>query len=313
MVLLILDKTLKRHSVIILVGISIIILLQLIITLGGFYCDNTKSFNSSKDKLNHDLPIIYVVTPTYSRYVQKAELTRLSHTLLLVPNVHWIIVEDSEWLTELVTKFVFRLKNEFNFNLITQLHAITPQKYKLKKDDPSWKYPKGVWQRNRALTWIRENYHDLDLDGVVYFADDDNTYDLALFDEMRYTKRVSVWPVGLVGGLLVERPIVHPVENDRVESFNSMWERKRPFPIDMAGFAVSLHLLIDTPDASFSDSVNIGYIESHFLNQLVNSWSQLEPKADKCTKVLVWHTRTREPVLHEEKKLKKASYSDIKW
>ena len=29
-----------------------------------------------------------------------------------------------------------------------------------------------------------------------------------LFDEMRYTKTISVWPVGLVGGVLVKKPIV---------------------------------------------------------------------------------------------------------
>lgn len=44
--------------------------------------------------------------------------------------------------------------------------------------------------------------------GVVYFADDDNTYDIRIFDEMRTISRVGVWPVGLVGGLMVERPIV---------------------------------------------------------------------------------------------------------
>lgn len=36
------------------------------------------------------LPTIHVVTPTYSRPVQKAELTRLANTLLHVPNLHWI-------------------------------------------------------------------------------------------------------------------------------------------------------------------------------------------------------------------------------
>lgn len=32
--------------------------------------------------------------------------------------------------------------------------------------------------------------------------DDDNSYDIQLFDEMRTTTRVSVWPVALSGQLL---------------------------------------------------------------------------------------------------------------
>ena len=35
------------------------------------------------------------------------------------------------------------------------------------------------------------------IEGVIYFADDDNTYSLDIFEEMRSTKTVSVWPVGI--------------------------------------------------------------------------------------------------------------------
>ena len=44
--------------------------------------------------------------------------------------------------------------------------------------------------------------------GVVYFADDDNAYSSELFEAIRVTKSVSVLPVGLVGGVMVERPRV---------------------------------------------------------------------------------------------------------
>lgn len=40
--------------------------------------------------------------------------------------------------------------------------------------------PKGVANRNLGLKWIRQNA----IDGVVYFADDDNTYDVRLFNEV---------------------------------------------------------------------------------------------------------------------------------
>lgn len=282
------------------------------------YCKlpNMRSYHQQKNiqMSNYEkLPTIYIITPTYRRFVQKAELTRLSHTLMLVPNVHWIIVEDSEWTGDIVNKLVKRLKDEFDFHTITKLHATTPEKYKLKRGEPSWLHPKGIWQRNRALDWIRENLSDLDRDGVIYFADDDNTYDLELFSEMRYTRKVSVWPVGLVGGLLVERPLVHPENENKIHSFNSMWESKRPFPLDMAGFAISMNLFMNHLNASFSAEQKVGYVESHFLSQLVDSWDDLEPRADKCTKVLVWHTKTQNPTLHEEKKLSKPSNSDTNW
>ena len=44
------------------------------------------------------------------------------------------------------------------------------------------KKPRGVANRNAGITWIRKHAKK---GGVVYFADDDNTYDLRLFAEVR--------------------------------------------------------------------------------------------------------------------------------
>ena len=41
------------------------------------------------------MPVIYVITPTYQRVEQIAELLRLGQTLLHIPSLHWIVVEDS--------------------------------------------------------------------------------------------------------------------------------------------------------------------------------------------------------------------------
>ncbi|GFY63225.1 galactosylgalactosylxylosylprotein 3-beta-glucuronosyltransferase 3 [Trichonephila inaurata madagascariensis] len=211
-------------------------------------------------------PRIFIITPTYARPVQKAELTRFSHTLILVPNIHWIVVEDAENKTTLVTNFLSKSKLSF-----THLNVPTPLAMKMKR---------------RSKLAETQGY-------------DDNTYDLDLFEEMRYTKTVSVWPVGLVGGLMVERPLI---KNGKVVGWNTIWKADRPFPIDMAGFAVNLTLLLQHPEAGFSLAVPRGYQETKLLRDLVTI-DQLEPKADNCTKVLVWHTRTEYPKLKQEKKL----------
>lgn len=98
---------------------------------------------------------------------------------------------------------------------------------------------------------------------------------------MRYTKKVSVWPVGLVGAMKFERPVV---ENGKVVRFHTGWRPNRPFPIDMAGFAVSLNLVLANPEACFDGNAEMGFLESSFLQSLV-TMEDLEPKADMCTKV----------------------------
>ncbi|XP_076752609.1 glucuronyltransferase I [Xylocopa sonorina] len=248
-------------------------------------------FNEGK-QVPLERPIIYAITPTFSRPVQKAELTRLSQTFLHVPNFHWIVVEDAPKKTNLVMQFLG------NSGLIyTHLAVATPPNYKLGRNDPNWKKPRGVEQRNAALHWLRKNLKPTDK-GIVYFADDDNTYAIKLFHEMVKIKKVGVWPVGLVGGLMVEKPICDNSTN-KVIGFNAAWKPDRPFPLDMAGFAINLRLLLEHPDALFSYDVDGGYQESEILRQIVTR-DELEPLADCCTKVYVWHTRTEPPHLNVE-------------
>ena len=255
------------------------------------------------------LSTIYVITPTYERWVQKAELIRLSHTLLLTKNIHWILVEDSKYKTQLVTKFIKQLESYGHLN-VTQLNIVTPPEFKTRPTDPNWLKPRGVLQRNAGIDWLRNNVQLIDKKGVVYFADDDNTYSLKVFDEMRSTRRVSVWPVGLVGGLIVETPIV---SDGKVIAWNTMWKKERQYPIDMSGFAVNLQLLLNKPKAYFSLKVSRGYQESFFIQQLIDSIDELEPKANNCSEILVWHTRTQSPNLKQESKLKSPSNTGIEF
>uniref|UniRef100_A0A3Q3AEW5 Galactosylgalactosylxylosylprotein 3-beta-glucuronosyltransferase n=1 Tax=Kryptolebias marmoratus TaxID=37003 RepID=A0A3Q3AEW5_KRYMA len=242
------------------------------------------------------LPTLHVITPTYSRPVQKAELTRLANTLLHVSNLHWIVVEDSHRRTPLVSGLLQETGLKY-----THLNIETPSNYKAQGKARIPGVPRGTLQRNLALLWLRETFSiNTSQPGVVYFADDDNTYSLQLFEEMRSTKKVSVWPVAFVGGLRYESPKVNIL--GKVYGWKTVFDPHRPFAIDMAGFAVNLSLILSKPQAYFKlHGVKGGYQESSLLKELI-TLSELEPKASNCTKVLVWHTRTEKPVLVNEGK-----------
>ncbi|XP_061433284.1 galactosylgalactosylxylosylprotein 3-beta-glucuronosyltransferase 1-like isoform X3 [Lethenteron reissneri] len=255
------------------------------------------------------LPVIFAVTPTYARATQKADLTRLSHTMALVPNLHWLVVEDAPAPSALVSAV---LRNAWPLSY-SHLHMETPKQDPLKPNRSRSSFPRGTFQRNEALRWLRETYgnrygsHDatgesgLDpraLNGVVYFADDDNTYSMDIFEEMRHTTNVSVWPVAFVGGLRYESVVVGA--NGVVTGWKVAYGPTRSFAIDMAGFAINLNLLLQNPKAYFKFHVRSGNQESSLLEQLVTR-DQLEPKADNCTKVLVWHTRTSKPNFQRER------------
>lgn len=150
-----------------------------------------------------NLPIIYIITPTNNRVeTQLADLTRLRNTLWLVPKLVWIVIEDSPKKTVKIKKFLEYSQIEY-----VHLNEETTGDLIIKSNEKPWSKPRGILQRNKALEWLRENSDKINLNGVVYFADDDNTYDLRLFEEIRHVKKVGVWPVAFVGELMYERPV----------------------------------------------------------------------------------------------------------
>ncbi len=122
-----------------------------------------------------DFPRLYIVTPTFNREHQIAELTRLKNTLWNVPKVHWIVIEDSVAKTKLITDFLLNCKISN-----THLNIKTPKIKKKRK----WSKHKGSAQRNLAIEWLRKNRPKVGPKDVVYFADDDNSYHLQLFEEV---------------------------------------------------------------------------------------------------------------------------------
>lgn len=53
---------------------------------------------------------VFAVTPTYTRYTQKVDLTSLCYTLQHVANLIWIVVEDAMQKTSLVSDLLQRCK-----------------------------------------------------------------------------------------------------------------------------------------------------------------------------------------------------------
>lgn len=226
-----------------------------------------------------DLPILYIITPTYTRREQVVEMVRMSHTLLHVDNVVWILAEDSDKCSPLVESMLQRFKMPY-------VHLVSPMPAMYKTE----KYkPRGVASRRAGLNWVLAN-HDKSKKGIVYFADDDNTYDLKIFEELRKTQRVSVFPVGFVGSKGspgITSPIV---KNGKVVGFSDDWFASRMFPVDMAGFAINVEFLASRPEASMPFWA--GYEEDVFIQTLDIKLEYLEPLANDCTEVLVWHTKT---------------------
>ena len=130
--------------------------------------------NAESSEWLSDIPVIYGITPTYKRNTQKVDLTSLCQTLMLVPQVLWIVVEDATEKSDLIKKFLQRCQVES-----VHMNVKTPPGQK----------SRGVLQRNAGLNWIRQHCTATKCNGVIYFMDDDNKYDLRLFEEVRERER----------------------------------------------------------------------------------------------------------------------------
>ena len=242
---------------------------------------------------------VFMITPTYARSTQKADLTRLCQTIMNIDNLCWIVIEDADEMSPLVTRLLERCK-VWSVQLAVKTPPPPPSKRskrRRRKKNKIIARNRGGEQRNAGLKWLRNNYEVGEVNGVVYFGDDDNTYDFRVFHEvyqycilrfilyssqMRSTKKISVWPVGLVGGLGAEGPVC---ENDTVVNWHTSWATDRKFPLDFAGFAIHIDVLLSNPKILVNPKANIGFMETDYLEQVAEEKEELEPKADNCTQV----------------------------
>lgn len=123
--------------------------------------------DSDLDVENVQRKQLIVVTPTYNRAFQAYYLNRLAQVIALVPPpVLWIVVEMNSATDE--TAGLLRRTG------VMYRHLVCNKNMTDVKD-------RGVHQRNVALEHIEKHK----LDGIVYFADDDNIYSLELFRSLR--------------------------------------------------------------------------------------------------------------------------------
>ena len=225
-----------------------------------------------------DDPRVYLITPTYPRREQIAELTRLGQTLKLAGNIHWILAEDSGHCSPLVSSILERLD-------ISYSHLLSPQPAMYRTAKLRYN-PRGVSSRRAGLHWLLNRTWS----GVVYFGDDDNTYDTRLFQQIAKTRKISMFPVGFIGHQGVSSPIV---KEGKVIGFSDDWFAGRKYPVDMAGFAINIQFLRKrNPSADTAMPYKAGYEEDLFLQSLNLTLEEIEPLAGDCSEVLVWHTKT---------------------
>lgn len=235
--------------------------------------------------------VLFFITPTHFEHTQMVDLTRVGQflqlsSLLYHHNIYWIVVEDS------ANGCSLRIRELLQRTSLPFAHLYCPSDVMRPEAKYGFRANKGINQRNHALEYIETVYYEkssLPSDGVVYFADSDNAYDVRLVNELIQTTAVSVFPVGFTAQRLYERCVVDETSG-KIKGFVG-WKGGRKFPVDMAGFAVSLKRLLKI-SPRFKQTIRIGRLETHFLSKLVPSVDSLQPLASNCTKVYVWHTKT---------------------
>ncbi|KAF2324195.1 hypothetical protein GH714_009803 [Hevea brasiliensis] len=226
--------------------------------------------------------LLIVITPTYNRALQAYFLHRLGQVLrLLQPPLLWIVVETKSASME--TADILRKTGVMYRHVVCERNSTT------EKD-------RGVHQRNAALEHIERHR----LDGIVYFADDDNVHSLELFESLREISRFGTWPVAMLAQSKNKAILEGPVCNgSQVIGWhtNEKSKRLRRFHVDMSGFAFNSTILWDpkrwqrhsSHPIRQLDTTKEGFQETTFIEQMVEDESQMDGVPLGCSRILSWH------------------------
>ncbi|KAK1550647.1 hypothetical protein Q3G72_022442 [Acer saccharum] len=225
--------------------------------------------------------LLIIVTPTYARPFQAYYLNRLAHTLRTVQSpLLWIVVEMTSQSEE--TADILRRTG------IMYRHLVCKTNLTDVKD-------RSVHQRNTALSHIE--YHHLN--GIVYFADEDNIYSTDLFEEMRQIRRFGTWKVAKLMEKRIKATLEGPICNGTKVigwHINDLRKRFRRFHAEMPGFAFNSTIIWDPKrwhrptlePIRQVDTIKDGFQASAFIEQIVEDESQMEGLPDNCSGIMVW-------------------------
>ncbi|KAE8722716.1 putative glucuronosyltransferase [Hibiscus syriacus] len=157
-------------------------------------------------------------------------LNRLAYTLKLVkPPLLWVVVEmtsQSDEVADILRKSSVMYRHLVCKKNLTDIND------------------RSVHQRNVALSHI-ETHH---LDGILYFADEDNIYSLDLFEQMRHIRRFGTWIVAKQALDRTKATLEGPVCNGTQVigwHLNGLSRKLRRFHAEMSGFAFNSTILWD--------------------------------------------------------------------
>ncbi|XP_022750172.1 probable beta-1,4-xylosyltransferase IRX9H isoform X2 [Durio zibethinus] len=193
--------------------------------------DNALTNRSLTQDIDLDsFKLLIVVTSTYARPLQAYYLNRLAYTLKLVqPPLLWIVVDMTSQSEE--TADILRRSS------LMYRHLVCKKNLTDVKD-------RNVHQRNVALSHI-ETHH---LDGIVYFANEDNIYSIDLFEQMRHIRQFGTWTVAKQTWDKSRTLLEGPVCNGTLVigwHLNGLSRRFRRFHAEISGFAFNSTILWD--------------------------------------------------------------------
>ena len=203
---------------------------------------------------------LLIITCTVRRKERLRFFKECIKTFVRVPHMHWIVVEDGHEIDPEIDSLLAQSGIPYNYFHIYSRDF-------------------GNAQKNLGLTYIRDHH----LKGIVYIADDDNRYDIRLFEEIRKTKKISIFPVANLGPTGIERPVV---KDGKIIGWDANWAFRK-FPVDQSGYAVNAELLSTFKDPIWAPPQPSG--ETDFIEKVIQSQDELEALCDECRECYVWH------------------------